>query len=308
MKIESKLGADEVRPGRFKAMSSRVPVRLQQGARVGVAALSGVVDQDRLSSGLEELRTLGFEPITAANLKEANGTFAGSDAARLDAFHELLADDKIDALWFARGGYGATRVLPMLDWDLIGERPRWFIGYSDLTPLLLEVERRFGWLTLHGPMVAADLADGLDEVERARLLEVLQYGQAATMNGRVFAGNLPVEGVLRGGCLSLLVAAVGTAYAPDATEILFLEDVNEPLYRLDRMWTQLEQSGALDRVRGVVVGCDPDDDSLWQELLKDKGIPYVVGLQAGHSRPNLAIPIGASATLHAHGVDFGVLR
>ena len=280
------------------------PVKLTPGSRIGVAALSGVVDAERLGRGLQTLRDLGFEPVVGANLASREDSMAGSDEERLSAFHDLLRDASLEVIWFARGGYGLTRILPHVDWELLAETPRLFLGYSDLTPLLLEIERRTGWVTLHAPMVAADLADGLDEQERASLMAVLMDELPPPLFGRRSAGELPVEGVVRGGCLSMLTASIGTAYAPELSPILFLEDVDEPRYRIDRMLTQLEQTGLLAPVRCFAVGCAPGEDDVWARLLDERGLPYVVGLPAGHSRPNYVIALGAAARLTANGLEY----
>lgn len=285
------------------ARAATTPVALTPGARVGVAALSGVVDPERLERGLATLRELEFEPVVGANLECQQHSMAGSDDERLAAFHELLADDSLAAIWFARGGYGLTRILPRIDFDLLARVPRWFIGYSDLTPLLLEIDRRTGWITLHAPMVAADLAEGLDDDERAALLAALA-GEPVALPGRRSSGELPVEGAVRGGCLSMLAAAAGTPYQPRLSEILFLEDVDEPRYRLDRMLTQLEHAGMLDPVRAIAVGCAPPEDEVWAGLLDERGLPYVVGLPAGHARPNHVVPLGMAARLTADGLEF----
>lgn len=283
--------------------SAKVPVALTPGARVGVAALSGVVDTERLDRGLAMLQELGFEPVAGANLERREHSMAGSDDERLTAFHGLLQDDSLAAIWFARGGYGLTRVLPRIDWELLERVPRLYLGYSDLTPLLLEIERRTGWMTLHGPMVAADLAEGLEDNERDALLAALA-GEPVPLSGRRSSGELPVEGIVRGGCLSMLVVSVGTPYQPQLSEILFLEDTDEPRYRLDRMLTQLQHAGMLEPVRAVAVGCAPPEDEMWAGLLDERGLPYVVGLPAGHSRPNHVVPLGVAGRLTRGGLEF----
>lgn len=280
------------------------PVSVRPGARVGVAALSGVVNPARLAKGIAALREMGFEPVEGSNLDSREYGMAGSDQQRLHAFHELLADDSLSAIWFARGGYGLTRVLPHIDFELLAATPRLFIGYSDLTPLLLEIERRTGWMSLHGPMVAAELADGLDDEEREVLLAALGGDSFPPLPGRISSGQLPIGGVVRGGCLSMLAAAIGTPYAPNLSSILFLEDHSEPRYRLDRMLTQLQHAGLLEPVRAIAVGCAPTEDELWAGLLEERGLPYVVGLPAGHLRPNHVIPLGAQAQLGSDKLEF----
>ena len=276
--------------------------------RVGVAALSGPVDPDRLARGLAALEALGFEPVPAANLAARDGLFAGSDDERLDAFHELAADPSIRAILFARGGHGVLPLLPRIDWDLLAAHPRAYVGYSDLTPFLLAVVARLGLVAFHGPMVAADLARGLSAAERSSLLGALAGRAPRPLAVSEWLSKGRAEGPLLGGCLSLLTATLGTPWAPDlAGAILFWEDLHEPLYRLDRMLTHLDLSGNLTAVRGMVVGhCRPTDaasdrDPRWPATLRraSRSIagPRAVGLPAGHGTPNLTLPLGAHARL-----------
>lgn len=287
----------------------RLPPPARPGDRVGVAALSGPVDPDRLARGLATLERLGFEPVPAANLAFRHSLFAGSDRERLDAFHRLAADPSLRAVLFARGGHGVLRLLARVDWDLLARHPRAYVGYSDVTPFLLGVVQRLGLIAFHGPMAAADLARGLDEREERSFL--------AALAGRFHGARLPVSGWLRpetvegpllGGCLSLLTAVLGTPWeVPLAGSVLFWEDLAEPLYRLDRMLTHLDLSGSLARIRGMVVGhCLPTDTDAplgpwWLErmggVLADHPWPVGFGLEAGHEAPNLTLPLGAPARL-----------
>src|SRR5581483_4225618 len=184
-------------------MPAAVPPPLRPGGRVGVAALSGAVEPEKLARGLAALRALGYEPVPARNLTARHGVLAGSDDERVDAFHALIADDSLAAVVFERGGYGLTRVLDRIDWELVGRRPRAWIGYSDLTPFLLQVVQRFDLVTFHGPMVAKDLARGLGDAEIASLRAALA-GQSQAFPLRWLARG-DAEGTLLGGCLSLLV-------------------------------------------------------------------------------------------------------
>lgn len=284
------------------------PPPVRPGDRVGVAAISGAIDPEALASGLEELVRLGFEPVTAANLGARSAMLAGTDEERLRGFHDLADDPSVAAVLFARGGYGSLRVLPAIDWGRLAERPRAYVGYSDLTPFLHEVNRELGLAALHGPMVAGDLARGLEAVEIESLLGALAGEPPPPFDLAGAAGPGPVTAPVVGGCLSMIGATLGTPFAPSLEgAILFWEDVNEPLYRLDRLLTHLRLSGSLARIRGMVVGemivSDAEDfaEGAFEEMLlslsAEFGWPVGWGLQSGHGQPNLTVPLGFRATL-----------
>jgi muramoyltetrapeptide carboxypeptidase len=302
---------------------------------VGVPALSGPVDAERLARGLEALARLGFEPVLGENLvgardsraqADADGLrrtggfspahLAGSDEERLAAFHRLAADPGLSAIFFARGGYGVLRLLDRIDWDLLARHPRAYVGYSDLTPLLAEVVGRLGLAAFHGPMVAADLARGLSPAEEASLLGALAGELPAALPVAAWLAPGEAEGALAGGCLSLLAAAAGTAFAPDlGGAVVFLEDLGEPLYRLDRLLTQLRLGGLLAGAAGFVVGhvdlpLGQDRAALaplFADRLGDLGVPVALGLAAGHSPPNLTLPLGLACRLSpGEGLEVGI--
>ena len=286
------------------------PPAVRPGDRVGVAALSGAVDAERLEAGLEALRGLGFEPVAAANLGGSKGLFAGDDDRRLAAFHDLVAEPGLRAVVFARGGHGVLRLLRRIDWALLARRPLAYVGYSDLTPFLLEVVRRLGVAALHGPMVAVDLARGLDAAETDSLLGALAGELPAAVPVRCSDPDASCRGRLMGGCLSMLAATLGTSFAPPLEDaMLFWEDVDEPLYRLDRMLTQLRLSGSLKTLRGMVVGeLQPDDESpeleptlpeILEDLARAHGWCVAYGCPSGHCQPNLTLPLGLHASLDA---------
>ncbi|MGH9380183.1 MAG: S66 peptidase family protein [Thermoanaerobaculia bacterium] len=292
----------------------RLPPPAVPGCRVGVAALSGPVDPVRLEAGLRELERLGFDPVPAPNLASRHGLFAGPDEERLAAFHELASDPSLAAIVFARGGHGLLRLLPRFDWELLTRHPRAYVGYSDLTPFLLQVVQRLGLVAFHGPMVATDLARGLSPDEEDSFLAALA-GRPLDLPVHPVpwdpATLPPIEGVLLGGCLSLLASLPGTPWAPDLTgSLLFWEEVAEPLYRVDRMLTHLELAGWLGTLAGMVVGRvtpprDPEEaerltrglDGVLAERAAAFGLPVATGLPVGHEAPNWTVPLGVRARL-----------
>jgi muramoyltetrapeptide carboxypeptidase len=284
------------------------------GDTVGVAALSSAVDRDALEAGIAQLESLGFVVRRARNLGASWQGFAGTDAERLAGFHELVAAPEVRAVVFARGGHGLLRVLGGIEWELLGRHPKAYVGYSDLVPLLLAIGERFGWITFHGPMVASDLSTPLDSAERESFLSALAGRLERRLPCDSAADATPVEGPLLGGCLALLAATLGTRFTPRLDgSILFLEDVHEPLYRLDRMLTQLQLSGKLRRVKAMILGhlaAEPDGreassdggPALWRALAERSldGVARRIvawNLPSGHDRPNLTLPLGAHARL-----------
>ena len=304
-------------------MPAAWPPPVRPGDRVGVAALSSAIEPPVLQRGLEALRALGYDPVLARNLGSRYGILAGTDDERVDAFHELIADESLAAVVFARGGYGVLRILPRLDWDLIERHPRAWVGFSDVTPFLLQVADRCGLVAFHGPMVGEEFARGLQPVEAASLRAALaREGPLRYPLRWLREGD--AEGIVLGGCLSLLTAVLGTSWATRFDEaLLFVEDVHEPLHRIDRMLTHLRLSGTLTGVRGVIAGHFGEG---WEQAIRDNGRagsaetgetaagsaaawhretwlglpgPVAFGLPCGHGTPNLTLPLGAHACLDA---------
>lgn len=276
-----------------------------------MCAPAGPVAEDRLAKGVGELRALGFEVRVPDGIVERAGFTAGSVERRLAELQSLFADDAVAGIVCARGGAGAGWLLRRLDLDLLRSHPKVFVGYSDITLLHLVLNGQ-GLVTFHGPMVAWELASGSYHRE--------SFLWALTGDGTPYASEpddlVPLrpgtaEGRLRGGCLSLLAAAAGTPWAlrpDDEGTILFLEDVDERPYRIDRMLLQLRESGALAGVRGIVLGdmkgCSPrlNDGYTLEEVLlsalEGLEIPIALGLSSGHATgPNVTLPLGARARL-----------
>lgn len=292
---------------------ARKPKALRPGDVIGVAAPAGPVDEARLRLGTAELERLGFAVRVADGVLERKGFTAGSIDSRIEQLHDLFADPAVAAVACARGGAGALQLLPHLDRDLLQAHPKLLLGYSDATLLHLELER-LGIVSLHGPMVARELADGASAYDHASLWHGLTGAgapYASEPDDLVSLTGGKGEGVLRGGCLSLLAAAAGTPWALRSTDeptLLFMEDVDEKPYRIDRMLRQLRASGALQGVTGIVFGdmkgCTPsfhDDyrlEDVLLEALEGLDVPIALGLSSGHTtHPNLTLPLGVRARL-----------
>ncbi|MFF8434333.1 S66 peptidase family protein [Streptomyces bacillaris] len=289
------------------------PPRLRPGARVAVVAPSGPVPADRLEAGLGVLRGWGLEPVVMPHVHDVHPDLdhlAGTDADRAADLRAAWCDPSVDAVFCARGGYGAHRMVDLLDWAAIrAAGPKVFVGYSDITALHEAFALRAGYATLHGPMVATErfLEDApTREHLRATLFEP---EQVRTLGLDTAAALVPgrARGILYGGCVSLLAAAIGTPHARSDARggLLAIEDTGEEPYRLDGILTRLLRSGSLAGLAGVVCGswqeCGPYEKV--RAVLADRfgplGIPVIEELGFGHGPTALTVPLGVPAVLDA---------
>lgn len=303
--------------------------RLRPGDRVAVIAPSGPVDPGRLEVGCAVLRDLGLDATVAKHALDRDvlsgqgrapdswHRLAGSDADRALDLQTAWCDPGVRAVVCARGGYGATRILDRLDWDAMTEAavdergPKLLHGSSDITALHTAFGARFGITTSFGPMPATHLVAASPGEDRERSLEALRtawFGEVPVIvPGTHALSPGEAEGPLTGGTLSMLTATLGTPYSPPpaAGSIVFLEDVNEAPYRVDRMLTQLLQAGWFEGAAGVVLGpwtdCgDPAElDAVVTGRLDPLGVPVLAGVAAGHGPRQLTLELGARARLDA---------
>lgn len=294
-------------------MAGRRPPALRPGDTVAVVAVSSAPDARLLARGVARLEALGYRVRVMPETCRRHGRMAGNDRQRAAALRRALADPRIDAILFARGGYGAARILPMVAEPLRRAAPKLLVGYSDATAILAYVTGRLGWTALHGPMVASDLP-ALRATD-ARSLRAAAAGAlvAPFSLGRSYRGGA-AEGRLLGGCLSILASLAGTPYFPRlAGSILFLEDVHEEPYQLDRMLTNLRLAGALSGVRGIVFAnmtrCGPPKamHAVLAERTRDLGVPVAYGVASGHGRAKRSLPLGVRVRLDATRLRLTVL-
>ena len=289
------------------------PRALRAGDRIGVCAPAGAVDLERLDRGVTTLRGLGFEVVIGEAVRSRSRFTAGSLEERVRDLQALWADDSVAGIVCARGGAGAGSVAARLDAAAMAARPKVFMGYSDIT-FLHSLLNGHGLITFHGPMVAVanDLAEGRYDEASLRAALLGEGKPYATGPDDILALRPgAAEGRLQGGCISILASAAGTPWAirpdPEGT-ILFLEDQNEPPYRLDRALVQLRASGAFAGARGIVFGdmqgCNPSHgaDHTLADVLLDAlaglDVPVAIGLSSGHTRsPNVTLPFGVRARL-----------
>jgi muramoyltetrapeptide carboxypeptidase len=288
----------------------RKPRALRPGDRIAIVAPASPFSRDEFDAGLAEVRRLGFEPAYRDDVFTRDGYTAGSPALRASAWRAAWEDPEISALVAARGGYGSVHLLPLLDAGETSKHPKAFIGYSDNTSLLTWLTQQCGIVAFHGPMIERRFAKGPEGYDRDTFMRCLCRAQPA---GEIVHPQLetlvPGEagGVLTGGTLTQLVASLGTPFAfwPPAGCVLFLDEVGERPYKLDRMLTQLRLSGILSRASGVVFGelpgCNEPGGSLAAKstvfsLMKDYPGPVLFGLPSGHTDGAcLTLPLGVRA-------------
>jgi muramoyltetrapeptide carboxypeptidase len=289
------------------------PPALQSGDTIGIVAPASNIQREMLEAGCEGLRKLGYKPIYLDSILDQDLYFAGSVERRALELEEMFERDDVRAIVCARGGYGCNYLLSKLSPQKIVPHPKIFVGYSDITTLLTCFADSAGMVTFHGPMVTKDFSrpDGVDLISwEAALSGVANY----RIDLDAQSGVKPLvegsgEGVLYGGCLSMLVASLGTAHEirTEGT-ILFLEDIATKPYQVDRMLMQLKLAGKLKEVRGIIFGemidCvqAPNQGYTLQEVVLrvvgGLGIPVAFGLRSGHvSRQNITLPIGVRASL-----------
>ena len=291
------------------------PPALRAGDTIGIVAPGSNIKLELLEQGCRELESLGFRTFFRPDIVSTFRYFAGSDARRRDELIEMMSNPDIKAIFCARGGYGSGHILPHLDPDFIRSNPKIVSGASDITALLSAMHRA-RVISFHGPMVATTIRQGPSGYDRSLLIDILQHGRTARfpMEGTTVLRPGSAEGRLNGGCLSLVVAGIGTPAEIDTDDsILVLEDIDAKPYQIDRMITQLRQAGKLENVQGVVFGemlnCmqHPNQGYTLQEvlldLLSDLDIPIAFGFPTGHtSKPNVIVPFGVRARLVLDGL------
>jgi muramoyltetrapeptide carboxypeptidase len=298
------------------------PPALQPGDKVGLIAPASSFNHEAFERGCRSLRAMGYEPVFSPDIFDRDLYFAGSAQRRLRELESMLQRDDLAALIGVRGGYGSNYLLERVNFELFIQHPKIILGCSDLTTLLTAIVDRTGLLTFHGPMLAKDIADGRFEESS------WNHAFAATPNWTVPTEGAEVlqagqaQGRLYGGCLSLLVASLGTEFEVQTEgALLFIEDVAEKPYQIDRMLMQLRLAGKFKGVRGFIFGEMLDcvqpgrqDYTLQQvitRLLAEYKVPVVYGVRSGHvSGGNLTLPFGVQASLIADetGVTLKILE
>jgi muramoyltetrapeptide carboxypeptidase len=299
------------------------PARLREGDLVGLIAPGGHTSDASIEKSVRHIEALGFRVVPGAHLREVHGNYAGSVQQRVADLHAMFADPAVKAIWCIRGGSGCISLLASIDYALVRANPKVLLGYSDITALHLAIHRHAGLVTFHGPVASSTPSD----YSTAHMLAVLMDPQPtytipmAMENARraladphyairtVHGGS--ATGTLMGGNLSMVSALVGTPYAADFRgSILFIEEVNEAPYRIDRWMTQLDLAVGLGKAAAVMIGicdqCEGGDEDMTLTLdetldihLRPLKAPAVTGYSFGHIRDQFTLPVGVRATLDA---------
>ncbi len=303
----------------MKSSRYALPRRLQPGATIGLFAPSGVINVPRHEQSVARLESLGYRVVVAAEAANQWRYFAGTDDERLASFHRLLADPAIDALMMIRGGYGWSRLLHRVDWNLVAAVSKPLIGFSDFTALNLGALAKANLVTFAGPGAAIDFGGADDKAEvqadhafmEAHCWPALRH-EPATAGPYSSAHNYSpqqLRGPLWGSNLSLIACLTGTPYMPDIEGgIMFIEEVTEPPYAIERMFLQLFHAGILQKQRAIVLAdfsdCEPEPgrfpysvEHVTETLRSMLTIPVLTGLPFGHVAKKLTLPFGADATL-----------
>jgi len=292
-----------------------LPPALRSGDTVGIVAPASNIKRELLQKGCAALQRQGYQPFYFDSIFGQDLYFAGSVERRTRELEEMFVREDVKAVLCARGGYGVNYLLPALDLEKIKNHPKIFIGYSDITTLLTYFADATGLVTFHGPMVAKDWAqdDGVDVSSWQAALSGTAEWEVSADSGAIGMVSGTAEGILYGGCLSMLAASLGTPYEIRTHgAILFLEDVAAKPYQIDRMLMQLKLAGKFEGVRGIVFGemldCSQNSqqgytlEEVVMRIVGGLGVPVAYGLRSGHvTRRNITLPIGVGAALQVTG-------
>jgi len=304
------------------------PKALKFGDTLGVIAPASPTTEENVKKSYDSLVEMGFKVKMGKSCYGNYGYLAGPDGLRAGDINNMFKDKEVDGIICLRGGYGTPRILDLLDYDLIKNNPKIFIGYSDITALHIAITKISNLVTFHGPMVSSDLIGGFNDFSKMSLYNFIMEGkfigsiknpkgeEIETINGGI------AEGEIIGGNLSLIADTIGTPYEIDLKgKILFIEEIGEEPYQIDRMLTQLRLSGKLKEAEGIILGdfnnCVAKtlkyDDSLTlkqviEDIIKPIERPTIANLRAGHCEPIVTLPFGVKAKLDANKKELTILE
>lgn len=301
------------------------PKKLKLGDTIGIVAPGSPTTEEKVEKAYEKLKEMGFKVKLGKSCYSKYGYLAGRDELRAEDLNSMFRDTEVDGIICLRGGYGTIRILELLDYNLIRANPKVFVGYSDITAIHIAINQISNLVTFHGPMAASDLAGDISKFSLESLFNSILHEdfdgnlknpteELITINGGV------AEGQIIGGNLSLIASTIGTPYEIDTKgKILFIEEIGEEPYRIDRMLNQLKLSNKLQEAEGIILGnfsnCMPEDpdmsltlEEVIDDLIRPLNKPTLYNLQAGHCDPNITIPFGVRVRLNADRKEIVVLE
>lgn len=293
------------------------PKPLKIGDKIGLVAPASPVLQDRIEPSIKAMEALGLKVSLGESCRGVHGFLAGNDKLRANDINKMFEDKSIKGVFAIRGGYGCGRILDMLDYDMISKNPKVFAGYSDVTILHNIFNKKCNFITFHAPMPASELYKGVDDYTldyfKKNIFSDKPLGVIRNPEGQDFKTlvNGRAKGKLVGGNLSLVVSTMGTPYELNTkNKILFLEDVDETPYKIDKMLLQLKQCGKFKDAAGIILGawtdCEAKDEAkslslmeVFEELIIPENKPTIYNLACGHCLPTISLPLGAKVIIDA---------
>jgi len=287
---------------------------IQSGSTIGVIAPAWIASRPRLEQGKTYLKKRGFLVKEGKCLNKKRGYFAGTEAERVEDIHMMFSDPEISMILCTRGGWGSLRLLDRLDFDLIGNNPKPLVGYSDVTTLQLAIWAKCGLPSFSGPMLAVEMADGIDAFTEKHFWGLVQnrrpeYSYRFEKSSGTVLKKGKASGTLLGGCLSLVSHLLGTSYTPDYSgSVLFLEDVGEKPYKIDRYLAHLKQAGIFDQINALILGefidCeDKQNDKSFSlndillDYFSNAPFPVLMNFPYGHGKVKITMPVGVTAQI-----------
>lgn len=300
------------------------PPKINPGDTIGLVAPGGIITEEELKESKDNLEKLEFNVVYTENIMARHGYFAGTDKLRASDLNEMFNRKDVNGIVAARGGYGCSRILPLIDYEIIKKNPKVLLGYSDITALLFGIFLKTGLITFHGPVGISTFNDF--SVENMKRVLIYPSDNLCLYNDINDETDPPyvvrsgkASGKLIGGNLSIVVSLIGTEYDVDyADKILFLEDTDEKPYRIDRMLTQLIEAGKFNNLAGIVLGkfndCEDEDPHSFslKEVLFDRlynlNIPVIYGMSFGHITNKFTLPFGINAELNVNNKTITLLE
>lgn len=298
--------------------------KLKKGDTIGIVAPASNTSFERVLEAKKNIEAMGYKVILGECTKKEWYSYAGTDVERAQEINEFFANKEVSAIMCMRGGYGCNRIVEYLDLDVIRENPKIFIGYSDITTLHIALNERAQLVTFHGPMAVSNFSGSYNEESYKNFVEVLS-SSSKEIEIKNFSKEIGVishgraRGVLVGGNLATLIATLGTEYDLDYRDkILFLEEIGEKTYKVDRFLNQLKKHGVWDKVQGVVLGdfknCESDSEKdmplleVFEDYFKNLGKPVLYNLESGHSEPMLTLPLGALCEIDSENKSIKIIE